>query len=526
MPQVRARLAWWTGDPRIDVHHVDTRSGEFAGVSSVLVITSGKRLASALAAALVGGALSLVSTTPAHAAPVPLTGLFQVQAGSWVGDASTGHVQGTYFRMAQPGGNTYLANSDSRAANKTYTILNPGTDGGLKTGVFQTAASPAFDASGNALSAKVTAPETFFGVKFSTATNATDPQTGLAVAAPTIAADGTTLTGDLRAFAASWNTQNFNQGSPKPDGTSPNGTTAVSGTYNPETKAFHITWRSLIVGGPFNSFIGEWHLVGTFVPNVSISATLPAALIGKYYSGKFTATGGTTSRTWTVVAGSVPAGLKLSTSGSLTGTPTAASESTFTVQVTDTAKPKNYATKTVTLVVPPVVVNAITVPGGVVGKAYTRTTFKATGGKGSLVWSVVSGSLPPGVKLSYGALSGTPTAAGTYPFTVQVADSAVPKNLATRAFSITIDPVTVNATVPPAGTVKKYYSTKFTANGGKSTLVWTVISGSLPPGVKLATSGTASGTPTTAGTYAFTVQVADGSTPKNLASRAFTITIN
>lgn len=489
-------------------------------------MTTTRRLIATLASALVGSVLSLGAAAPAHAAPVALTGLFRLQAGSWVGDASTGHVDGTYFRMQQPGGGAYLSNGNSRAANQTYTILNPGTDGGLKTGVYQANPSPAFDGSGNALAGKVTAPETFFGIKFATSTNATDPQTGLATAPPTITADGSTLSGDLRAFAASWNNQHFNQGSPKPDGTTPNGTQPVSGTYDPETKAFHLTWRSLIVGGPFNNFVGEWHLVGTFVPNVTISATLPAALIGKYYSGKFTATGGTSSRTWTLASGSLPAGLKLSTSGSLTGTPTAPSVSTFTVQVTDTAKPKNVATKTVTLTVPPIVVNAVAIPGGVVGKAFTRTTLTATGGKGSLVWSVVAGALPPGVKLSYGALSGTPTTAGTYSFTVQVADSATPKNTATRAFSIVIAPVTVNATTPPVGTVKKYYSTKFTANGGKGTLVWTVTSGSLPPGVKLATSGTASGTPTTAGSYAFTVQVADSSTPKNLATRSFTITIN
>lgn len=189
----------------------------------------------------------------------PLVGLFKLTAGSW-----NNGPHGTYFRMLQPGGKTYLANTSSTAHAK-YTFLRPGTDGGLRTGVYQSAPKPAFASNGDARSGRITAPVKFYGIKFSTSTNKVDPQTGHTTAKPVIYRSGSTLSGDLRAFAAAWNRQNFNQGSPKPNGGRPGLTTPVTGTYNARTHGFTLTWRSKIVGGPFSNFTGEWHLAGTFV---------------------------------------------------------------------------------------------------------------------------------------------------------------------------------------------------------------------------------------------------------------------
>ena len=73
--------------------------------------------------------------------------------------------------------------------------------------------------------------------------------------ASTQRSDGGKLSGDLSAFAATWNKQAFNQGAPKPGGATPGGTARPSGTYDPTTRAFSVTWSSQIVGGPFNSGI-------------------------------------------------------------------------------------------------------------------------------------------------------------------------------------------------------------------------------------------------------------------------------
>jgi hypothetical protein len=88
----------------------------------------------------------------------------------------------------------------------------------------------------------------------------------VSVAAPSLSAQNGALTGDLRAFAASWNRQEFNQGAPKPDGSTPGITARPSGHYDAATRAFSVNWASQIQGGPFSNFTGLWHLEGTFVP--------------------------------------------------------------------------------------------------------------------------------------------------------------------------------------------------------------------------------------------------------------------
>lgn len=193
-----------------------------------------------------------------------LIGLFRVKKGECAGGGIT---TGTHFRMFDPGG-SLVTNGSSPCGDKTFTPLTPGTDGGLSSSGYQPHPEPAFDGTGNGLNTKITQPEAFYGTKFSTATNSKDPQTGSTVAVPRITADGAKLGGDLRAFAAAWQTQHFNQGAPKPDGSMPGSTAAPSGTFNPATGAFTVDWKSHIVGGPFNNFTGQWHFEGTFQSGV------------------------------------------------------------------------------------------------------------------------------------------------------------------------------------------------------------------------------------------------------------------
>ena len=94
--------------------------------------------------------------------------------------------------------------------------------------------------------------------------------------------------------------------------------------------------------------------------------------------------------------------------------------------------------------------------------------------------------------------------------------------------TLTVTPastVTITTTSLPNGTVQTAYSATLQATGGTSPYTWSVTSGSLPAGLNLASaSGTISGTPTTAGTSSFTIQVADSA--GNKASAGLTITIN
>jgi len=199
------------------------------------------------------------------ATATPLVGLFRFTPGAYAGGTATG----SYIRLVLAGGTRekgpFFPNPSSKAT--TYTLLSPGTDGGLRTGVYQPAPSPPFSGAGDALANRIIAPQRFALINYSAQTSPKDPQTGADVPAPAISlgSDGT-LSGQLQAFAAQWNKQNFNVGSPKPDGSFPGLTSPVTGTYNAETKAFTLEWTSQIVGGAFNNFSAAWHFEGTFEP--------------------------------------------------------------------------------------------------------------------------------------------------------------------------------------------------------------------------------------------------------------------
>ena len=202
-------------------------------------------------------------TTTTVATSGELVGTFSIDPGAFSG----GEASGSYFRMVQSGGTVadgpFLPNGDSTAGDQTYTLLEPGTDGGLVTGGFQPDPDPAYDDAGNALADAIITPTPFFGVGFSLSTNEEDPQTGEAVDPVSVTNDDGTLSGQTSAVSASYSNQAFNQGAPKPDGSSPGQTTEVTGTYDEATGVYTLEWASQIVGGPFDGFTGVWHLEGT-----------------------------------------------------------------------------------------------------------------------------------------------------------------------------------------------------------------------------------------------------------------------
>jgi hypothetical protein len=219
---------------------------------------------------------------PVPAGATPLKGLFTLDEGR---QAISGRLSGSWFRMLGGAGFSPLPNGDSPFLDTTYTPLRPGSDGGLSTVGYQPPPAPPFarrnadgSPTGNALAARLTQPQTFFGVHFSIVTDATDPQTAQSDPLPAIAVKDGTLSGQTTAWAAQWNGQSFNQGTPKPDGSFAGlpgitpaldraaGTVALSGTYDAATSRYTLDWQSLIVGGPFDSYTGRWHLEGTFVP--------------------------------------------------------------------------------------------------------------------------------------------------------------------------------------------------------------------------------------------------------------------
>lgn len=178
-----------------------------------------------------------------------------------------------------------------------------------------------------------------------------------------------------------------------------------------------------------------------------ISTTLLAdGNVGSRYSDFVTSTGGAGSPVrFRVIAGSLPAGLSMQSSFGvqstlISGTPTRAGTSTFTVQAQDGTG--HTATKSLSITILGAATLLITnqsptLAPGTVGAAYAIGLF-AIGGTQPYAWTVVAGALPPGLRLSGNIISGTPTAAGTFSFTARVADSA--GQSASEVFSITIAP--------------------------------------------------------------------------------------
>ena len=265
---------------------------------------------------------------------------------------------------------------------------------------------------------------------------------------------------------------------------------------------------------------------------VITTTTLPNGLVSAAYSATLQSSGGVGTIAWTVSSGSLPAGLVLKASGTISGTPTTAGTSTFTVVAKDSGTPQQSVQQSLSIsVYSGLAITTTSLPNGIVNSAYSAT-LKSVGGTGTVTWSVSQGNLPAGLSLSGGGtISGSPTTAGTSNFTVSATDSGTPPQTKTQALSITIiAPLSITTTSLPAGTVATAYSQNIQTSGGTLPLTWTVTAGTLPAGLTLAGSangvGVISGTPTAYGSSTFTVTATDSSSPPQSVNQALTIVIN
>lgn len=247
---------------------------------------------------------------------------------------------------------------------------------------------------------------------------------------------------------------------------------------------------------------------------------LPDAIVGVPYEADLEASGGCIPYTFMHDSGYLPPGLRVDPNptysrGKLEGTPTASGWWNFYLEVTDICGSKPSQEVWSIYIHPALVITTTTLPPALLGRPYSASLTADSGDPSILQWSLAGGSLPAGLTLAgNGAISGTPTAAGTATFVANVHDGNI--RTTTKQLTITVGTqLQAAATSLPRGEAGVGYSAKLSATGGFTPYRWSVASGTLPPGLRLDPgSGLIAGRPTAAGAYAlrFTVTDATGST--------------
>jgi hypothetical protein len=319
----------------------------------------------------------------------------------------------------------------------------------------------------------------------------------------------------------------------------------VAKPYPPPS--IHLTCTAAANGGTLEGGVCVLPTGQVTAPN-SYSATIAVAKAG--------AAGPTV--TFALTAGSLPPGLTMPAQGGsgtvISGSPAQAGTFGFTVKATDGNLTATLAYQiTITTQGPPdqLLCNSAgdflesgvcVLPDAITGQSYAGqlTTSHAVGG----TLSLLTGSLPAGLSLpatfsgSSATISGTPAAPGVEPtssFTVKGTDTQGQPLF--MPYQITVDPNQPLAVVLPGsgptllpGTVGQAFALNFFLSGGAAPYTWSVASGALPPGLGLRTfsdprdaADELAGTPTTAGTYKFTMRVADFY--GHQATQQFTLTI-
>jgi hypothetical protein len=256
------------------------------------------------------------------------------------------------------------------------------------------------------------------------------------------------------------------------------------------------------------------------------TADLPEATVGVAYSRTLTAVGGRPDFSWFIESGSLPPGLSLAQTGSISGTPSTAGTFNFVVKVTDANSASS--TKAFPLTVKsaaPLTITLNQLPRGSVGTPYSQN-IGASGGQTPYTWSIQSGNLPDGLTLNQGGIiSGTPERAVTTSFVLRLTDAI--NASVTSTLSLTINPavqlLSIESQSLADGLVGQDYSQTLKAVGGSSPYRWELKTGNLPAGLQLSEAGVIAGVPTTTGEVSFEVQATDQSGQSTVAALSIDI---
>jgi hypothetical protein len=282
-------------------------------------------------------------------------------------------------------------------------------------------------------------------------------------------------------------------------------------------------------------------------PGNAILSRCTTGYVGQHYEIQLTSEKG--SGCWPydyfqIVNSALPDGLTMTPKGLISGMPTSAGftrfwlwdrDQTFAEGGPDWCQFEDRSEREFSIPVDPgLAIDNQSVKPATIGQAYSETLSASqvvtlnprTGGPAQATWTVQSGALAPGLTLSEsGALTGTPTAEGSYQFVVKAVNGSP---FDTKAYTLAVrQAVSVKSPLGaqrPSAEVGIRVGKTFAATGGSGTYAWAVASGALPPGVALdAAKGTISGTPRAAGNFAFALTATDSEGRVATASAAMIV---
>lgn len=236
---------------------------------------------------------------------------------------------------------------------------------------------------------------------------------------------------------------------------------------------------------------------------------LPRATISQPYSVQLQASGGRSPYQFAVTTGELPAGLSLSVGGLLSGVPRQTGNFGFVVKGRDSLDAESTQIYAVAVREPPMRFVTTSLLPLQVGVASRQQLF-VSGGNPPIVFLLFGGSLPPGVELTRsGVLQGTPELPGRYTVTLHVIDGEAA--LLQQTFTLEVQqplPLQLSGTFEK-GAFRASYQAALQPEGGRPPYRFSLVRGTLPPGLRQDDRGLISGSPEAPGIYEWTARVSD-----------------